>query len=380
MLLKLKFAVIKKYKIMKKLLIILANFFCFINLANGADLYKIDPMHANVVWSANHFGFSSPSGKFSDVEGKIIVDERNPQNSSIEVVIKTNSISTAFPKFDTHLKSADFFNVEKFPIAIFKSTSIRASGSSGAKVYGLLTIKEIAKPIVLDVRINKIGKSPVTQNKTIGMTVSGKIKRSVFGINYGIPGISDEVSLQIECEAIYQGANTESNNSESGWEIIDNKSKLEFVATQNGSKVSGSFKKFKGKINFDPNLLEKNSVEIEVDTGSIEIPFLEAMETAKSVGWLATETYSKAIFKSNNFIAMPGKNNFSAKGILQLKGKEVPINLSFNIKAINDRYAHAIGTVVLKRMDFNIGDKNINKSNGVLDEVLVNFEIQAKKN
>jgi polyisoprenoid-binding protein YceI len=337
-------------------------------------------MHANVVWSANHFGFSSPSGKFGDVEGKIIVDERNPQNSSIEVIIKTNSISTAFPKFDAHLKSADFFNVEKFPIAIFKSTSIKTSGSSSAKVYGLLTIKEIAKPIVLDVKINKIGKSPVTQNKTIGMTVSGKIKRSLFGINYGIPGISDEVSLQIECEAIYQGANTESKNSESDWEIIDNKSKLEFVATQNGSKVSGSFKKFKGKINFDPNLLEKNSVEIEVDTSSIEIPFLEAMETAKSVGWLATETYSKAIFKSNNFIAMPGKNNFSAKGILQLKGKEVPINLNFNLKAINDRYAHAIGNVVLKRTDFNIGDKNINKSNGVLDEVLVSFEIQAKKN
>ena len=76
----------------------------------------------------------------------------------------------------------------------------------------------------------------------------------------------------------------------------------------------------------------------------------------------------------------PGKNNFLAKGILQLKGKEVPINLNFNLKAINDRYAHAIGTVVLKRTDFNIGDKNINKSNGVLDEVLVSFEIQAKKN
>jgi polyisoprenoid-binding protein YceI len=77
---------------------------------------------------------------------------------------------------------------------------------------------------------------------------------------------------------------------------------------------------------------------------------------------------------------MPGKNNFSAKGNLQLKGKTVPINLNFNLKAINDRYAYALGSIVLKRSDFNIGDKNINKSNGVLDEILVNFEIQAKKN
>jgi polyisoprenoid-binding protein YceI len=365
---------------MKKLLLIIVNFLCFVNLANGADLYKIDPMHANVNWSANHFGFSSPSGKFSDVDGKIIIDERNPQNSSVEVVIKTNSITTGFAKFDTHLKSADFFNVEKFPIALFKSTSIRASGSSGAKVTGLLTIKENSKSITLDVKINKIGKNPITQNKTIGMTISGKIKRSLFGINYGIPGISDEVSLQIECEAIYQGENNQTNNSDSAWQIIDNKSKIEFEATQSGSKVNGSFKKFTGKINFDPNTLDKNSVEIEVDTSSIEIPFLEAVETAKSVGWLATATYPKAIFKSSNFVAMPGKNNFSAKGILQLKGKDVPIVLNFNLKAITERFAHALGTVVLKRSDFNIGDKNINKSNGVLDEILVNFEIQAKKN
>jgi polyisoprenoid-binding protein YceI len=365
---------------MKKLLLILINFFCFINLANGADSYKIDPMHANVMWSANHFGFSSPNGKFTDVEGKIIVDERNPQNSSVEVTIKANSINTGFTKFDNHLKSADFFNVEKFPLITFKSTSIRASGTSGAKISGLLTIKEISKQITLDVKINKIGKNPITQNKTIGMTISGKIKRSSFGITYGIPGISDEVSLAIECEAIYQGESNQTNNSNSDWQIIDNKSKIEFVATQNGSKVNGSFKKFSGKINFDPNLLEKNSVEIEVDTSSIEISFLEAVETAKSVGWLATETYPKAVFKSENFIAMPGKNNFSAKGVLQLKGKTVPIILNFNLKAINERYAYAIGNTVLKRSDFNIGDKNINKSNGVLDEVLVNFEIQAKKN
>ena len=72
--------------------------------------------------------------------------------------------------------------------------------------------------------------------------------------------------------------------------------------------------------------------------------------------------------------------NFSAKGILQLKGKDVPIILNFNLKAITERFAHALGTVALKRSDFNIGDKNINKSNGVLDEVLVNFEIQEKIN
>ncbi len=345
------------------------------------DLYKIDNSHTNLIWYASHFGFSKPSGKFTDIEGKILLDERNPQNSSVEIIVKTTSISTGFTKFDNHLKSVDFFDVEKFPLAIFKSQSIRSAGSSGAKVSGILTIKEIKKLVNFDVKINKIGKNPITQNKTLGMTISGTIKRSDFGITYGAPGIGDEVKIEIECEAIYQGTSTTESlqNNDSAWQIIENKSKLEFIAKQNGSSIKGSFKKFNGKINFNPNLLDKSNVEIEIDTTSVELSFQEALQTLKNQNWLATEAFPKALFKADNFVAMPGKNNFSAKGTLKIKDKIIPATLNFNLKAINDRYAHAIGNASIKRTDFEIGDRNISKANGVEDQVIINFEIQANK-
>ena len=364
----------------KKTLFFITIFLISKNLF-AQDLYKIDNAHTNLIWYASHFGFSKPSGKFTDIEGKIFLDERNPQNSSVEIIVKTNSITTGFTKFDNHLKSADFFDVEKFPLAIFKSQSIRSASSSGAKVSGILTIKEIKKLVNFDVKINKIGKNPITQNKTIGMTISGTIKRSDYGITYGAPGIGDEVKIEIECEAIYQGStgNESALVNDSGWQIIENKSKLEFTAKQNGSAIKGSFKKFNGKINFDPNALAKSNVEIEIDTTSADLSFQEALQTLKNQSWLATETFPKAFFKADNFVAMPGKNNFSAKGTLKIKDKTIPATLNFNLKAINERYAHAVGNTTIKRTDFDIGEKNVSKANGVEDQITINFEVQASK-
>ncbi len=364
---------------MKKILLILATTFLLSAKLYGADLYKIDPSHTNLVWHADHFGFSSPNGKFTDIEGKINLDERNIQNSSVEITIKTNSVNTGFTKLDSHLKSPDFFDVEKFPIATFKSTSIKNTQNSLVKVYGILTIKDIKKPITLNVKINKIGKNPITGNKTIGMSIEGEIKRSDFDIIYGLPNIGNKVILKIESEAIYQGSEVAKKENIASWEIIENKSKLEFSASQGASIIKGAFKKFNGKIDFDPNIIDKGSIEIEVDIASIDMSFTEALETVKTENWLASSSFPKAIFKSNNFKALPGKNNFSASGTLELKGKKMPLSLNFNLKSINDRNAYAIGSTTIKRSDFGIGDKNINKANGINEEILINFEISAKK-
>jgi polyisoprenoid-binding protein YceI len=349
-------------------------------MAWASDYYKIDPLHTNLVWSASHFEFSRPSGKFTDIEGFVIIDEKKPQKSSVEVIIKTNSISTGFTKLDNHLKSPDFLDVEKFPIATFKSTAIRPIGPGNASVIGNLTIKDISKPITLNVKINKIDKNPLSQKKTVGMTISGSFKRSLYGIKYGIPGISDLVEINIESEAIYEGDNSLAQKKPNdNWQIINEKSKINFNTSQSGSDVSGSFKKFSGIINFDPDQLDKSSIEFSVDTTSIELGFEEAIDTIKSPSWLSTQAFPSAIFKSEKIISKPGKNNFSAKGKLQIKGKSLPIEIFFNFKGLNKTYAHAIGNFSIKRSDFLIGDRNINKSNGVADSVQVDFEIHAKK-
>jgi polyisoprenoid-binding protein YceI len=168
--------------------------------------YMLDPSHTNVLWSASHFGFSSPSGKFTDATGELVLDESKPETSMVNVTIKTGSVLTGIPKFDTHLTSADFFDSAKFPNATFKSTQVTLSGSNSAKVAGDLTLHGVTKPVVLNVKLNKIGESPISKAKTAGFSATTVLKRSEFGINYALPGVSDEVAIAIEAEAAVQAA------------------------------------------------------------------------------------------------------------------------------------------------------------------------------
>lgn len=180
--------------------IIASAFFAQAALADSVK-YQIESNHAFVLWQASHFGFSKQVGKFSDLSGEILFDEKNPQASSVNVTIKTDALATGLPKFDNHLKSADFLDVDKYPTAQFVSKKIKVTGKNRAKIEGDLTLRGITKSVVLDAKLNKIGTSVVTQRETIGFNAVTSIKRSDFGISYGVPGVSDQVDLVIEVEA-----------------------------------------------------------------------------------------------------------------------------------------------------------------------------------
>ncbi len=167
----------------------------------AAEKYSFEPSHSGITWSANHFGFSNPSGKFTDVAGTIIFDEKNPQKSSVEVTIGLASVSTGLPKFDEHLRSKDFFDVTNFPKAKFVSKKIVVTDKNKAKITGDLTLLKITKPVTLDVTFNKSGVNPINQKQSIGFSATTVITRSEFGINYAIPGVSDQVNITIEAEA-----------------------------------------------------------------------------------------------------------------------------------------------------------------------------------
>jgi len=185
---------------MKKILSTVAALAILATTAN-AETYKFDANHTTVNWSANHFGFSNPTGKFTDFDGALVLDEKNPANSSLDVTIKIDSLNTGLPKFDKHLKSADFFNVDKFPTAKFVSTSVKLVGKKAAKVSGNLTLLGVTKPVTLDVKLNKHAVNDFTQKMTAGFSATATIKRSEFGMNYGVPGIADNIKLTIEAEA-----------------------------------------------------------------------------------------------------------------------------------------------------------------------------------
>ncbi len=347
----------------------------------AADTYKIDPNHANIVWEANHFGFSNPSGKFNGIDGTITLDEADPQNSRVEAIIDINSLNTGLAKFDTHLKSADFFNVEKFATAKFVSTKIETTSKNTAKITGDLTILGITKPVTLNARLNKIGNHPFLQIKTIGFSATTTIKRSDFGMNYGIPGVSDNVKLRLEIEANLSAkkgetpASQENTGLNPSWKIITAESSINFKATQKDSSLNGSFKKFSGVINFDKNQQKGNYVNIDVDTTSIDMSFSDGLEMVKTKPWLATSAFTNANFTADKFTAISDKE-MRAEGNLTIKGKKIPVIFKFKFEEYTKTSAVAVGSFPINRSNFGVGQKD---ENGIDDVVIVSFRIKAER-
>ncbi len=173
-------------------------FFC---IANAADIYTIDPNHSYVLWHISHFDFSHPSGKWMIAEGTLHLDKDKPQNSKVNVLIHVNDMITGIPELDKHLKEPLFFDTEKYPNATFVSNKVTLTGKNNADVQGLLTVRGISKPIVLHVKLNKMGISPITNKETFGFTATTNLKRSDFGMTTLLPGLGDQVQINIEAEA-----------------------------------------------------------------------------------------------------------------------------------------------------------------------------------
>lgn len=163
--------------------------------------YAIDPAHTDVIAQWSHFGFSNPIAHFGQVEGTITYDPDNVGASSVEVVLPLAGLSSHVKAFDDHLRSADFFDAEQFPQAMFKSTSVEAAGEGRLKITGDLTIKGITRPVVLDTTVNKVGSNPMTGQPAAGFDAVATIKRTDFDLGMFAPNVSDEVQLRITTEA-----------------------------------------------------------------------------------------------------------------------------------------------------------------------------------
>ncbi len=170
------------------------------NAAAAGVTYKIDATHTNVIASWNHFGYSNPSANFSGVDGTLVYDAADVSKSSVQVTVPLSGLNAFSDKFNTHLNSGDFFDSAKFPVATFKSTKVQAVGKGKLKVTGNLTIKDITRPVVLDVTLNKRDEVKDGKGK-IGFDATTKVKRTDFGLGMAVPMVGDEVSLRITTEA-----------------------------------------------------------------------------------------------------------------------------------------------------------------------------------
>ena len=185
----------------KKLLLTAALVAASANAFAAGVTYKLDPTHTNVLASWNHFGYSNPFANFGDVDGTLVYDAADVSKSSVEVTLPLSGLNGFSDKFNAHLRSADFFDAGKFPTATFKSTKVEAAGEGKLKVTGDLTVKDITRPVVLDVTLNKAADHPMTKAPTIGFDATTTLSRTEFGVGNYAPAVSDEVELRITTEA-----------------------------------------------------------------------------------------------------------------------------------------------------------------------------------
>ena len=170
-----------------------------------AATYKIDKDHTTVGFKIRHL-FSKVQGRFDQFEGTIEYEPGKPETWKTEAVIQVASINTNVAKRDNHLRSKDFFDVEKFPTMAFKSTAVK-----GDQLEGVLSIHGVEKPVVLNLEVHGAGKDP-WGNVRAGFTATTKINRKDFGLTWNeiVEGgqvlVGEEVEITLEVEGIEQEA------------------------------------------------------------------------------------------------------------------------------------------------------------------------------
>lgn len=171
--------------------------------------WNIDNAHTLIEFSVRHMMISNVRGRFERFAGSVDFNEAHPEASSVEVRIEAASINTNEPQRDNHLRSADFFEAEKYPYLTFKSTKIEKLDDATGRIYGDLTIRNITHPVVLEAEYNGQALSPWGK-RSAGFTANTKINRKDWNLIWnqaletGGVLVGDEIKIHIELEVVQQ--------------------------------------------------------------------------------------------------------------------------------------------------------------------------------
>jgi len=169
--------------------------------------FQIDTSHSSIQFSVRHMMVSKARGSFDKWSGTVALNEADPSATTVDVTIETASLNTKDAQRDGHLKSPDFFDVEKYPAMTFKSTKVEVVDKQNAKLYGNLTIRDVTKPVVLAVEYQGSAKSP-WGTTNFGFSASTKINREEWGLNWNAALetggwlVGKEIQIDIELELV----------------------------------------------------------------------------------------------------------------------------------------------------------------------------------
>lgn len=189
---------------MKKIAIILSSLFVLTAFTTTSDTWKNDKPHSQLAFTITHLGISDVSGTFNDFDVNVTSSKKDFSDASFELTAKTASIDTRVEQRNNHLKSADFFDVAKYPEMTFKSTSLKKNGKDTYKLSGNLTLHGITKPVTMNLKYRGVTQNPMSKATTAGFQLDGVIKRSDFNVGPGFPApmLSDEVRIKADGEFI----------------------------------------------------------------------------------------------------------------------------------------------------------------------------------
>lgn len=187
---------------MKKLTIILASFLVLTAFTTAVSTWTNDDPHSQLGFTVTHLGIADVSGTFNDIDVTVHAAKPDFNDASFELTAKTASIDTRVEARNNHLKSADFFDAEKYPALSFKSTSIQKIGENKYNLTGDLNIHGVTKQVSMALLYKGTVENPMSKKQTAGFQITGTIKRSDFGIGGKFPAamISDEVRIKADGE------------------------------------------------------------------------------------------------------------------------------------------------------------------------------------
>lgn len=172
--------------------------------------YSLDKNHAYITFTYSHHGYSTPHVSFRSFDVSFVLDNENPANSSVEVMIDATSIDSRVDIFDDHLNGANFFDTENHPTITFESTSFEAAGDDKFNIVGELTMMGITKPLTLEATLLKAAEHPMKKIPAIGATATATLSRSEWELSRAVPNVGDEVTIHISVEFTKSPENIES--------------------------------------------------------------------------------------------------------------------------------------------------------------------------
>ena len=170
-----------------------------------AETYTIDGRHTFPLFEVDHYGFTTQHGRFTATRGKLELDAGH-RRGSVDVTIDAASIDMGAEEWNKHMRGERFFNVEKFPNLRFTATNFQIEPDKPVRIEGELTMLGVTRPLTLTVTRFKCAKHPLLPRELCGANLETSLRRSEFGMAYGVPGIGDDVRIVILVEAIKDAA------------------------------------------------------------------------------------------------------------------------------------------------------------------------------